>query len=59
MRLRRSFATAQAVDPHGILHRVEDSIPVRGELLKLGIGVPKRTFQKYRHRAGRRGPHDG
>jgi putative transposase len=32
---------------------------IRGELLKLGIGVSKRTIQKYMHRAGSDGPHDG
>jgi putative transposase len=32
---------------------------IRGELLKLGIGVSKRTILKYMHRAGSRGPCDG
>jgi putative transposase len=32
---------------------------IRGELLKLGIGVSKRTIQKYMHRAGSDDPHDG
>ena len=32
---------------------------IRGELLKLGIHVSKRTIQKYMLRAGGRGPHDG
>ena len=32
---------------------------IRGELLKLGIHVSKRTIQKYLHQAGGHEPHDG
>lgn len=32
---------------------------IRGELLKLGIHVSKRTVQKYMRQEGSRGPHDG
>jgi putative transposase len=38
---------------------VDDSTPARGELLKLGIQVSKRTIQKYMRQAGGRGSHDG
>jgi putative transposase len=32
---------------------------IRGELLKVGIHVSKRTIQKYLHQAGSHEPHDG
>ena len=38
---------------------MDDSTPARGELLKVGIHVSKRTIQKYLHQAGGHGPHDG
>jgi len=61
-RVRRSpltKATIELIEGMVRENRLWRAERIRGELLKLGIEVSKRTVQKYMHRAGSRGPHDG